>query len=369
MELWASGGLGSMVDFMCICVDERRIAEMFGEMFKFTHVINGWISSRQDMPCYGQLGCSGFIIISGDGNFITKKTPAFLEVGDVVFRQVEKFLIDYLQSISAKNASEGIPLCSAYPYASGCIALIDGLVSTPELNGRKCKVLKFDVKSGRFVVEMLLDDGVGADVLGENQTGKVISVRPCSLAPSTDSSPQENKKVKMANNAAEEEGGEEGDDAAVSVRLEKIDVPPSVNVDVMDDEHEACTIAINKLLSQPSVEHLKIVIDELTKHFDHEELLMNKYSDHNQETSSTPPQPFSAIGSHITDHQRILKLANSVLDKNSSTTACGNVVDRIDVEEIAKSFVRHADIYDALYGESIPQSANMREYSSKACET
>lgn len=167
MELWASGGLGNFVDFLCICVDEKHVAESFGQMFKFTSVINGWIPTRNDMPNFGQLGCSGFIIVSGDGYFISKKTSAFLEKGDIAFKQVEKFLINHLQSLCDQSVGN-IPLVNGYPYAAGCIAIIDGLVSTPQLNGSKCKVLKFDVKSGRFAVELISDGSEEKKVISLN---------------------------------------------------------------------------------------------------------------------------------------------------------------------------------------------------------
>jgi hypothetical protein len=53
---------------------------MFDSMFGFEHALNCFIPSRAYMPQgYGQLGCSGFVVSDGDGNFVSRKTAAFLQ--------------------------------------------------------------------------------------------------------------------------------------------------------------------------------------------------------------------------------------------------------------------------------------------------
>ncbi len=42
---------------------------------------------------FGQLGCSGFIISDREGNFISRKTKAFLQYEDGAFRHVEELLL------------------------------------------------------------------------------------------------------------------------------------------------------------------------------------------------------------------------------------------------------------------------------------
>lgn len=51
------------------------------------------VASRRDGPYWGQLGCSGFIILSRDSQqIIAGKTKAFLNVGPQAFAHVESIL-------------------------------------------------------------------------------------------------------------------------------------------------------------------------------------------------------------------------------------------------------------------------------------
>ena len=66
---------------------------MFDEMFGFEYATNCFIPSREYLPRgYGQLGCSGFIVADAQGNFVSRKTAAFLSYGEAAFRQVESIL-------------------------------------------------------------------------------------------------------------------------------------------------------------------------------------------------------------------------------------------------------------------------------------
>jgi hypothetical protein len=82
MELWAGGALfGGHADFVLACVESSTVAQQFGHMFKLQSAVNGWIPGGADMPQgYGQLGCSGFVVVAGNGVFLSKKTQAFLQV-------------------------------------------------------------------------------------------------------------------------------------------------------------------------------------------------------------------------------------------------------------------------------------------------
>ena len=53
----------------------------------------GHVPSREYLPRgYGQLGCSGFVVADGEGNFLSRKTRAYLQYGDVAFAHVEELL-------------------------------------------------------------------------------------------------------------------------------------------------------------------------------------------------------------------------------------------------------------------------------------
>jgi hemerythrin len=69
------------------------VAKFFDDMFQFEHAINSYIPGRSYMPVgYGQLGCSGFVIADARGNFVSRKTKAYLQYGENAFRDVEVIL-------------------------------------------------------------------------------------------------------------------------------------------------------------------------------------------------------------------------------------------------------------------------------------
>lgn len=97
----------------------------------------------------------------------------------------------------------------------------------------------------------------------------------------------------------------------------KVQVPASVGVVAMDEEHKECTDAMNLVLSEPSSCNLQKLHDILKSHFEHEEVLMKKYfgSMNGGSGGGGGVSSFSAIASHIMDHGRILKLAEFELDR------------------------------------------------------
>ena len=106
------------VQFLCVCVESLGVAKMFDRMFNFQHAINCYIPSREYLPRgYGQLGCSGFIISDARGNFVSRKTRAFLQYGEIAFRHVEAILAQQLsisqaaapQAKKAKHESQPTP--------------------------------------------------------------------------------------------------------------------------------------------------------------------------------------------------------------------------------------------------------------------
>jgi len=102
-------------------------------------------------------------------------------------------------------------------------------------------------------------------------------------------------------------------DAAVADKDGKVQVPASVGVVAMDEEHKECTDVMNLVLSEPSSCNLEKLHGILKSHFEHEEVLMKKYFGSNG--SGGGVSSFSAIASHIMDHGRILKLAEAELDR------------------------------------------------------
>ena len=93
MNIWAGGKYKNIVNFVCVCCDGVELATAMGEKMKLNKCVNTLLVSHKNGPYWGQLGCSGFIILGQNlQNIITKKTKAFLDIGDKAFLHVETIL-------------------------------------------------------------------------------------------------------------------------------------------------------------------------------------------------------------------------------------------------------------------------------------
>jgi hypothetical protein len=109
MDVW-SKRYHPHVQFICICVESLSVAQMFSRIFLFTKCWNAYIPNRQYFPKnFGQLGCSGFIVIQNN-RFISKKTRSYLDYGEYAFVDVEQ-LIDSPTppSLRSHNDNEDLP--------------------------------------------------------------------------------------------------------------------------------------------------------------------------------------------------------------------------------------------------------------------
>ncbi len=194
---------------------------MFDRMVGFKYATNCYIPSRQYLPRgYGQLGCSGFVVADGRGNFISRKTRAFLEYGEGAFRHVESILAEELKVSHGPKVSKEVSAGSA----PSCISM----------------------------------EGRGEDIK-----------------------------------------------ASVSV--------PSIGIASMDDEHDRCARALEDLLEKLSIEALSTAIDEIQRHFRHEEDLLIRYK-----FGGSVSDPFSALHSHFQDHRTIVKLGTDQLRQSKA---------------------------------------------------
>ena len=124
MRHWAS--TIPNVQFLEVCVESEAVALNFhrtfgfganyandndndnGEDYKSPIVVNGFIPSRPYMPVgFGQLGCSGFVISDARGNFVSRKTAAYLQYGPQAFRHVESILNGVLDEMEEERRKEG----------------------------------------------------------------------------------------------------------------------------------------------------------------------------------------------------------------------------------------------------------------------
>jgi len=88
----------------------------------------------------------------------------------------------------------------------------------------------------------------------------------------------------------------------------------------VDHEHEECINSLQQLLKRPSVEELETAIDILKAHFQSEESMMQEHGFGGNINSS-----FSAIHSHIKDHEKIIELGLVELKRIQAMSApsCG----------------------------------------------
>ena len=357
---------GGPVQFLCICVESVRVAQNFERMFGFSKVTNGFIPDNASMPRgFGQLGCSGFVVVDGHGNFISKRTAAFLEEGEGAFRDVETILAAHLERLApppgqqpggAASGEQGgnnknERLHAEYPYAVGSVALRDGL-KTAGLNGKRSPF--WSSRRRRGASPWSLSEGPD----GEVPRRLAILPQPGAAVVIAASSSSPRRRWRAPPNRA----------AAAATRrqepIEAIAAPPSVGVEVWTTNTNARTpsthfsprVSLGKEGAPPVL--LQRVLDELEDHFAHEELLMKDYrfggSDQNGASS------FSAFSSHVKDHERILDIARGELarlkaeavTKGEEAFAAPAVA-----QAIAHGFHTHAERFDALYAEHIPQSA------------
>jgi hypothetical protein len=291
---------------------------MFHKLFQFQGSINGWIPNRSLMPDYGQLGCSGFIVLDGKGKCASRKTLSLLQHGpEAAFADLEKLL---LKLVSLTTAA--IP--SSYGYEVGSILLLDGISSEPSLNGRKVCVEGFITATGRFSVRLV----------GEERT---LAVKPCTLAPLG-----RGEEMPTSLHASAGEG---------QAPLSQIEKPGLTGCAAIDAEHADCTAALNALLAAPtSTAALENALAALSSHFAHEEEILRaqKFGEGGNGGA------FSAMEGHAQDHARILDIARAELSACSS----GSGTCRADASAaLAQAFVAHAQNFDALFEGKVPTEA------------
>lgn len=320
MEHWARGPLGRRADFLCICVDTLQTAQTFHRLFQFQGCVNGWIPSPASMPSFGQLGCSGFIVLDGRGGCASPRTLAFLQHGEAAFTALEALLARLVPAPAPAAAAAGAAAAAANGYAPGSVLALEGLRSDPALNGARVRVLGFDAATGRFSVAL------------EADAARVLAVRPCSLAPLP---PQQQQPLPQG---------------AQGPALRSISAPAATGCRSIDLEHEECTAALNALLAAPaSAAALAAAVAALAAHFEHEEAVLRQHKFGGGSGS------FSAASGHAEDHARILALGREELARVAGAGGSGC---REGVSwGLASAFAAHARDFDALFEGKVPVDA------------
>lgn len=122
----------------------------------------------------------------------------------------------------------------------------------------------------------------------------------------------------------------------------------------MDDEHRECVAALNHLAAARSVSALQVVLDVLTEHFGHEEMLLDQhvYADAGEHGGFSAAA--SARKTHYNDHARILQSCQQELERAQGRGRGGSVRVRSSfVKQLHQKFATHADAYDGAYAEEL----------------
>ena len=79
---------GAACVFACVCVEGEYVAREFARLY--LHTATNCVVEGPDIPQIPlQLGCSGFVVVDGDGNIVTTKTKSLLDYGEVAFRDAD----------------------------------------------------------------------------------------------------------------------------------------------------------------------------------------------------------------------------------------------------------------------------------------
>lgn len=130
----------------------------------------------------------------------------------------------------------------------------------------------------------------------------------------------ESTKASTSNKRKPIEPEEEKKEVSLEERLSVFLDDHGTGIDGVDHEHEECINALQQLLKRPSVEELEIAIGILKAHFQSEESMMEMHKFGGNINSS-----FSAIHSHVKDHEKIIQLGVVELKRIQAISApsCG----------------------------------------------
>eukprot|EP00968_Pinguiococcus_pyrenoidosus_P001176 scaffold53_cov193-Pinguiococcus_pyrenoidosus.AAC.13 len=312
MEKWASSNVWPSIVFLCISVVGRPTALMFERSFGLDAVTNAYIKDKEHMPRFGQLGCSGFVVLDSEARVVSGATRAFLEAGEAAFRDLEVTLAHILD-LDDDELDERQEAVATAARAEA--------PQVPRLSG--AKLATASVRQLKDVMRQL-----GIDASGCLEKRDLLAAI-------------------AASDACEVVGAAEGCGAEEAAAVQAL---PSVGVTSMDEEHAECTQALEALAASQRAADLEQVINVFASHFSHEEELL---AAHGFGRGAGTDDRFSAAATHAEDHARILRLARDAL----ASLDCSEKVPAAVINAVASALHTHATKYDALYEKSIPVDA------------
>jgi len=376
MEAWASGpAYADKAHFVCVCVlDESRqakgLAKEMAREARFKHAVNGFVASPSDLPRYGQLGCSGFIVFDKGFNLISDCTTSFMQMRRLAFQHVDTLL----QKLVIGEGHRIPPACP------GEEVQIHGLQNKQELNGQSgiCVGYKEGAEGAEdaFVIHLMqsqrqiqvrganlknLSREADQDDCCNGGGGGCDNGRSCDKSNCDKAACSENaggcggqraadppcpesgiRPDKAVTDAAAWQVAEERALAACKNMLSTCSIR-SVGVGSMDREHAASMgLLKNMVRERGSRAALEAVRQDLRAHFEHEEQMFRDFGFGDGKAN------FSATKSHIEEHERLLRDVDQELQRAAARPE-RQAASAQFMERFLAEFLQHVDQFDSKY--------------------
>lgn len=326
MEQWAKAW--PSCHFLCLCTagdDEHKLsgeaagnhasanylASAMAARSGLEHCVNAVVEAPEALTHpFSQLGCSGFIVLDAEHNVVCAKTSAYLTMKSWAFKHVDALLDATTRGVPAPRVCPGEMVTLQGPAAKE----YDGSRALCLTIGDKYNAGKMEVAVQPSGKKMWLPHSVLLNESYEELKARTNPGGCCSCKCS-------------------------------DVALKPMQPLATVQMPSLDAEHEACVSAVNKLVESSSVEDLRAVHTCFSKHFEHEEELM-------QQAGFGGGDPrFCARTSHGKDHTRIIAYIEQCINDAAAT----GEVPKKAIQQVMTDLAEHAAQYDDQYVECLAQ--------------
>eukprot|EP00928_Gymnodinium_smaydae_P084140 TRINITY_DN67398_c0_g1_i1.p1 TRINITY_DN67398_c0_g1~~TRINITY_DN67398_c0_g1_i1.p1 ORF type:complete len:337 (+),score=56.09 TRINITY_DN67398_c0_g1_i1:263-1273(+) len=315
--------------FICVCMladkGASQLSLEFANQLKLQYCINAFIDNPKDLPEYGQLGCSGFIVMDETHNVVSTCTSAFMQVRSLAFSHVETLLDSILAKTPPPQVCPGefVKILAGEKDVAGataiCLQVQDGAFLQLQLLTGARRQNKIRVPASEvWKLGSPSDPERGCCSSGECGSRKSCALGGCE--PTLDDCQQDETPL---------------DDAFLTSMLSLV----SVRVPSMDEEHAECADALRRLAEELSTAALEAALATLREHFSHEESLFDQHGFGEHQDAR-----FSAKRSHVDDHNRLLEKMRGQLRSQGP-------VPPTFVRSLLQDFHEHTSRYDVQYSD------------------
>ena len=314
MEDLASSEKYSKVNFVTISCSGPQHATVFASRLQLQHVVN---TVATENPAWGQLGCSGYIILDKRGNVVCDKTMAFMEYQESAFEN----LMDTLDIVMTPGAS------------------------TETIVERLQNMSKQETKTN-----------------ANNNNNNTCSNGMCSLP--TKNAKNEEAKKKISSCSSNNGGGCSNGNCSIEARNKSEEAVPeladivSVQNAELDRQHRLCADALEQLRLKGDTSSLKEVLRCYKMHFEYEENLLDVHLYKDIIGEKNQSNGFSAADgarkSHYRDHERLISDIEKILSNIECNEEDNNpCLSSKFISEVLRNFERHANVYDDSYADAL----------------